>query len=363
MMEYNTTDGTWNREDLLAEIEKTVVTPVHLLAVCSGFRDTLMKHRLDKLLPEKAHLHFGPGCPACLLSPEFIDKLTAYSRRGNVIIAVYNDLLGIPGSRSTLEKARGEGADIRVVSRIWDILLLAKKNRRKRVVFPAVGFESAAASTAAAILQAKVAGIFNFQVLTGHRRMLACMETAVQNATFPVHGLITSGRVAASMGSDYFLPVSEKFKIPQTVSGYTPEDLLQAVLSVAKQIRNQSQKVENLFPEAVSRKGNPKSHQLLEEVFAPVDAFCNGFGNVKNAGFQIKNAYRMFDAENVFFDVELPATPPAGDCLCGEIMNGSAQPADCPHFRKKCNIVHALGACMHSAEGPCRTAYLYGAKE
>ena len=361
-MENNTTAPKRDREKILSDIEEAVDRPLNLLAVCSGYRATAAKYNLKKVLPKEVHLHFGPGCPACLVSPAFVDKLLAYSRRGNVIIAAYNDLLGFPGSLSTLDKARTAGADVRVVSRLWDALLLAKKNRRKRIVFPALGFESAAASTAAAILQAKVAGIFNFQVLTGHRRMAACLETALQQAPAPVDGVIASGRVAASMGLDYFRPLSEKFQVPLVISGYEPEDLMEAVLALVKQTGRKEVKIQNLFPEAVSQKGNPKSHQLLEEVFEPADAFCNGFGTVKEAAFRIKNEYRMFDAEKVFLDVALPEPAFAKGCLCSEIMRGEKLPAECPHFGKSCNPVNALGACMHSEEGPCRTAFLYGNK-
>ena len=361
-MENGQTGQMRDKETLLKEIKDTIDRPVHLLAVCSGHRATAAKHHLEKLLPEEVHLHFGPGCPACLISPAFVDKLLAYSRRGNVVITPFNDLLGISGSRSSLEKARTAGADIRVTASIWDMLLLAKKNRRKRIVFPALGFESAASSTAAAILQAKVAGIFNFQVLTGHRRMTACLETALQHAPFPTDGVIASGRVAASMGWDYFRPLSKKFEIPLVVSGYEPENLLEAVLALLQQIKQNSRKTENLFPEAVSQAGNPKSHQLLEEVFKPAEAFCNGFGTVKGAAFRIKNEYRMFDAEKVFLDVALPEPAFAEGCLCAEMMRGEKLPAACPHFGKNCNPVNALGACMHSEEGPCRLAFLYGTK-
>jgi len=347
-------------EQLLAEIKKTITLPLHILAVCSGYKVTIQKNHLEELLPQQVHIHYGPGCPACLASPAFIDKLLEYGKRSNVIIATYNDLLGIPGTISTLEKARTSGADIRVVSAIWDVLLLAKKNRRKRVVFPAFGFESAASSTAAAILQAKVAGIFNFQVLCDHKRMPACMETILQNKEIPVQGLITSGRVAASMGSDYFLSFCEKYGIPQVISGYRPENLLEAILALARQITHQTKKMENLFLEAVSAKGNIKSHQLLEEVFEKEDTFCNGFGIVKNGGFRIKDEYRMFDAEKVFLDIKTPDTALAEGCLCGEIMRGTKTPPDCSHFGKDCNPIQALGACMHSEEGPCRVEFLFG---
>ncbi len=354
------TNQTPSAEKLAEQITKAVDRPMHLLLMCSGFRVTLSKNKLTERLPSRLFLHDGPACPACLLPPEFIDKLAAYSRRNNVIIATYEDLLGIPGTRTTLDKIRTTGADVRVVSSLWDVLLLAKKNRRKRIVFPAPGFESAASSTAAAVLQAKVAGLFNFQVLSGHRRLIACTRAALQNTSTPVDGIIVSGRVAASMGKDYFHPISEKYHLPQVISGYQPEELLNAILALVTQIRNGTCHTENLFPEAVSDTGNPKSHQLIEEVFSPAPSFCNGYGRMHETGFSFNKAYRMFDAEKVFLDTDLPSPAGENTCPCGEIMRGKLLPYECPHFKKTCNPVNASGACMHSEEGPCRTAYLYG---
>ncbi len=348
------------RRLLAAEIKETIVSPVHLMAVCSGSKVTIQKHHLERLLPKQIHIHFGPGCPACLASPAFIDKLLEYSKRSDVIIATYGDLLGIPGSKSTLEEARTNGAGIRVIHSIMDALTLSKKNRGKRIIFPAVGFESAASSTAAAILQAKVAGLFNFHVLCDHKRMLSGMEAVLQRNEVPLDGFIGSGRIAASMGMDYFKIFFEKHRKPLVISGYEPENVLKAILHLVRQINNKTASLENLFPEVVSDKGNSKSHQLLEEVFETGDATWTGFEKIKSSGFKIKNVYRMFDTEKVFFDVETPEPALPEGCLCGEIMRGIILPKDCPHFAKACNPINALSACMYSEEGPCRMDFLFG---
>ncbi len=345
---------------LAAEIKKTATSPVHIMAVCSGYKVTIQKHHLDRLLPGQIHIHYGQGCPACLASPAFIDKLLEYSKRSNVMMVIYGDLLGISGSKSTLEEARTGGADIRVIHSIMDALALAKKNRRKRIVFPVVGFESAASSTAAGILQAKVAGIFNFHVLCDHKRILMGMEAILQRNEVAVDGFISSGRVAASMGADYFGVISGKHHKPQVISGYEPENVLEAILHLVRQVNNKTATLENLFPEAVSEKGNSKSHQLLEEVFETDDATWTGFGKIKSSGFKIKNDYRIFDAEKVFFDVKTPEPALPEGCLCGEIMRGIKSPKDCPHFANTCNPFNALSACMYSEEGPCRVDFLFG---
>ena len=360
MSENENYDPDEKMRQFAAEIKEMATSPIHLMAVCSGYKVTIQKYHLDKLLPKHVHIHYGPGCPACLASPSFIDKLLAYGKRANVTIATYADLLGIPGSKSTLEKARTDGADIRVIHSIMDALTLAKKSRRQRIIFPAVGFESAASSTAAAILQAKVAGIFNFHVLCDHKRMLPGMEAVLQRDEVPVDGFINSGRVAASMGADYFRTISEKYHKPQVVSGYEPEDVLEAVLHLVKQTNDKMTLPENLFPSAVTADGNPQSHQLLEEVFETNDAEWTGFGKIRSSGFKIKRAYRVHNAEEIFFDVKTPEPILPGGRLCGEIMRGVKSPQDCSCFAKTCNPINALGACMYSEEGPCRVDFLFG---
>ena len=360
MSESENYDPDIKIRQLTAEIKEAVTSPVHIMAACSGYKVTMQKHHLHQLLPKQIHIHYGAGCPACLSTSAFIDKLLEYSKRSNVIIATYGDLLGVPGSKSTMEKFRTDGADIRVIHSIMDALILAKKNRRKRIIFPAVGFESAASSTAAAILQAKVAGVFNFHVLCDHKRMFSGMEAILQWKEVPVDGFITSGRVAASMGTGYFREFSERYHKPQAISGYESEDVLEAILHLVKQINNKTAMVENLFPSAVKAEGNLQSHQLLEEVFETDDAEWTGFGKIKGSGLKIKKAYRIHNAEEIFFDVKTSEPILPEGCLCSEIMRGAKVPVDCRHFAKTCSPINAIGACMYSEEGPCRVDFLFG---
>ncbi len=190
--------------------------------------------------------------------------------------------------------------------------------------------------------------------------MVSGMEAVLQRNEVPVEGFINSGRVAASMGADYFGIISEKYHKPQVVSSYEPEDVLEAILHLVKQTKNKTAMPENLFPSVVTGEGNPQSHQLLEEVFESDDMEWTGFGKIKGSGFKIKRAYRVHNAEEIFFDVKTPEPILPEGCLCGKIMRGVKSPQDCPHFAKTCNPLNALSACMYSEEGSCRVDFLYG---
>ena len=79
-------------------------------------------------------------------------------------------MIRVPGARGSLEKARGLGADVRVIYSTLDAVALAQKMPEREVVLAAVGFETTAPATGAAILAAQKAGLRNFSVLASHMR-------------------------------------------------------------------------------------------------------------------------------------------------------------------------------------------------
>jgi len=152
---------------LANEIKKASTKPVKLMEVCGGHTMSVQKFGIPYLLPDTVELISGPGCPVCVTSNSFIDKAVAYSKRDDVIIATYGDLIRVPGSSSTLEKERAKGADVRIVYSIIDALEIAKHNRRKKIVFLGIGFETTAPSSAAGIIKAHMPAIGFYQCRIG----------------------------------------------------------------------------------------------------------------------------------------------------------------------------------------------------
>mgnify|MGYP002338725014 CR=1 FL=1 len=54
------------------------------------------------------------------------------------------------------------------------------------------------------------------------------------------------------------------------------------------------------------------------------------------------------------------ADPLTEECLCGDIMAGTADPDDCELFGEECTPDDPVGACMVSSEGPCKIWLEYG---
>jgi len=342
---------------LAEEIKKASVRPVKLMEVCGGHTMAIQKFGIPYLLPETVELISGPGCPVCVTSNSFIDKAVAYSRRDDVIITTYGDLIRVPGSSSSLEREKAKGADVRIVYSIMDALEIARHNRRKKIVFLGIGFETTAPSSAAGIIKALMAGIRNFYVFSAHKVMPPAMEALIDEGV-EINGYIGPGHVSTITGEGIYLSIPKKFGLGVVISGFEPVDLMQTILMLVNQIENNDPKVEIQYTRAVKPEGNIKAWQMLDEVFEPGDDWWRGLGVLKNSGLKIRGSYASFDSEkNIEVEVE-PLKEPKG-CICGDILRGVKKPKDCKLFDKACTPSNPVGSCMVSSEGTCQAYYLY----
>ena len=345
-------------QSLAKQIAEISTRPVKLMEVCGGHTMSIQKFGIPGLLPETVELISGPGCPVCVTSRSYIDRAIAYSRLDDVIITTYGDLIRVPGSSSTLEKERAKGANIQVVYSIMDALLVAKHNRRKKIVFLGIGFETTAPGTAAGILQANVAGIFNFYVYSAHKVMPPAMEALIDEGV-KINGYIGPGHVSTITGKGIYENIPKKYGLGVVISGFEPVDLMQTILMLVRQIENNDPKVEIEYTRAVKPEGNVKAQQMLDEVFEPRDDWWRGLGVLKDSGLKIKKEYERHDAEVMIPDVEVePLVEPKG-CICGEILRGVQKPKECPLFGNVCTPLNPVGSCMVSSEGACQAYYLY----
>jgi len=343
---------------LAREVTNLSNQPIKLMEVCGGHTMSIQKYGIPSLLPDTVELISGPGCPVCVTSRSYIDRAVAYSRLPDVIIATYGDLIRVPGSSSTLEKERANGAHIQVVYSIMDALLLAKKNHLKKVIFLGIGFETTAPSSAAGILQAKVAGIFNFYVYSAHKVMPPAMSALIDEGV-KINGYIGPGHVSTITGKGIYKDIPDKYGLGVVISGFEPVDLMQSILMLVKQIENKNPKVEIQYTRAVKPEGNLKARHMMEEIFEPRDDWWRGLGILIDSGLKIRDEYAGYDAEKAFEEVKVePLIEPKG-CICGEILKGVKKPKDCPLFGKICSPLSPVGACMVSSEGACQAYYLY----
>ncbi len=332
-------------------------SPMRIMEVCGGHTMAIQRFALPALLPEHIQLVSGPGCPVCVTDRAYIDKAIAYSRLPEVIITTYGDLIRVPGSTSTLDREKASGADIRIVYSILDALTIAKSNRKKKIIFLGIGFETTAPGSAAGIVKAQMAGLFNFFVFSAHKIMPPPMAALIDQGV-KIDGYIGPGHVSTITGTTMFNFIPEKYNLGVVVSGFEPLDILQSIYMLVLQHERGEPKVEIQYTRTVKAEGNPKALELLDEVFELRDDWWRGLGVLPKSGMAIREKYKNFDAE-AMIEVEVEPTRADKGCLCGMILKGVSSPKDCKLFGKACTPSDPVGACMVSNEGACAAFYRF----
>jgi hydrogenase expression/formation protein HypD len=331
---------------------------VRLMEVCGTHTMSIFKSGIRSALPPSITLLSGPGCPVCVTAQAEIDAFIELSRRQEVIITTFGDLMRVPGQASSLQRERAEGSDIRVVYSTNDALEIAANNPGKKVVFLGVGFETTAPTVAASILAAKETRISNFSVFSAHKLVPPALEALMKIVGLRLDGLILPGHVSVIIGEKAYGPLSKKYGMPCAIAGFEPVDILQAISHLLEQIHSGKPKVQNCYPRAVGYDGNIKARQVMETVFETVDAMWRGLGQIPVSGLGIRKDFASFDARKIF-DVAVPDAEEPKGCACGQILTGMKIPPECPLYREVCTPMDPVGPCMVSSEGTCAAYYRY----
>jgi len=346
-------------EGLISQIHRESKTPVRFMEFCGGHTVTIFRYGIRQVLPPTIDMVSGPGCPICVTANVDLDKAIALSQISDVIVATFGDMLKVPGSRSSLQEVKADGADVHMVYSTMDALRIAEDNPAKSVVFLGIGFETTAPTIAASILQAGEKGIRNYYVLSLHKLCPPVLRAILDSGEVKLHGLICPGHVSTIIGSHPWEFIARDYGIPCVVSGFEPLDILQCVDMLVAQVENNESRVEIAYRRGVRPEGNQQALKLMERVFEPCSAEWRGIGEVPDSGLRLRKEYQHFDAE-LAFDIEPgPTYEPVG-CICGDILRGVKTPADCQLFGKACTPEHPVGPCMVSSEGSCSAYYLYG---
>ena len=345
---------------LIDGIRRSSTKHVRLMEFCGGHTVAIMRHGIRQLLPPTIEMLSGPGCPVCVTDNADLDKGIALARIPGVILTTFGDMLKVPGSRSSLQEVRAEGADVRMVYSTLDALQIARQNPSRQVVFLGVGFETTAPTVAASVLQAENEGIGNYYILSLHKLCPPIIKAIMDSGEVKLSGLICPGHVSAVVGSQSWDFIARDYGIPCVVSGFEPLDILQSVHMLVSQVEKGESKVEIAYRRGVSAEGNRRALEIMYQVFEPGVAAWRGVGEVAGSGLALRKAYQRFDAEVAFEFDPGPTVEPKG-CICGEVLRAVKTPRDCSLFRTVCTPANPVGPCMVSSEGSCAAYYLYGA--
>jgi len=343
----------------IEEIRRTVTRPWTLMEICGGQTHALLNTGLDEMLPPEIELVHGPGCPVCVTSLELIDKALAIAAQPNVIFTSYGDMLRVPGSREDLFSLRARGAQVRVVYSPLDAVRIARENPDRQVVFFAIGFETTAPANAASLLQAHALGLKNYSLLVSHVCVPPAMHAILGSPTCRVQGFLAAGHVCAVMGYQEYLPIAEQYRVPMSVTGFEPLDLVQGILLTVRQLEAGTHEVQNAYPRAVTLQGNLGAQAIISRVFQPCDRNWRGIGPIPMSGWGLRPEWAAYDAEQRFSVAHIQ-TQESPICIAGQILQGLKKPPQCPAFGQQCTPETPLGATMVSSEGACAAYYRYG---
>lgn len=334
---------------------------------CGGHTHAIFRYGVQDLLPPNVRMIHGPGCPVCVLPVGRLDIGIALARRPEVTLCTYGDMLRVPGSKKTsLARARAEGADVRMVASALDAVRLAEAHPDREVVFFAIGFETTTPPTAVAVKAAAARGLGNFTVLCNHVLTPAAIANILQAPAIramekvEIDGFLGPAHVSVVIGSAPYEYFAEEFAKPVVISGFEPLDVMQSVLMLVRQMNAGRAEVENQYVRAVTRDGNTTAKALVAEVFDIRRLFdWRGLGPVPYSALRLREAYADFDAERRFGLSYAPKVENKA-CACPAILRGAARPIDCRLFGRECTPQTPIGSCMVSDEGACAAYWKYG---
>jgi len=334
--------------------------PLQVMEVCGGHTHTIFRYGIQQMLPDEVEYVHGPGCPVCVLPMGRVDDCVALAERPEVIFTTFGDAMRVPGSRTSLLKAKAEGADVRMVYSPLDALAIARENPNREVIFFGLGFETTMPSTAMTLIQARKQGLGNFSLFCNHITIIPTIKAILDSPDLQLDGFVGPGHVSMVIGTRPYEFIARDYARPVTIAGFEPLDLLQSTWMVLKQLADGRCEIENQYARIVPRDGNPRALAAVEEVFELRPFFeWRGLGSIDHSGVRIRDAYAAFDAERKFGVPNVAIADPS-ECQCGEVLKGQIKPQQCRVFGTACTPETPLGALMVSSEGACAAYHSYG---
>ena len=334
---------------------------INIMEVCGGHTHTIMKYGIPQLLNKKINFIHGPGCPVCVMPKDRIDSAYELSLQKDLILVTLGDMIKVPGSKGSLQKARSEGADVRFVYSPMDCLKIAEENKDKIVVFFAIGFETTTPMTCALMEQVIKQDIKNVLFHINHITVPEVMQVLVEDENCKIDAFLGPSHVSVISGSKIYEEFPLSYNKPVVVSGFEPVDVMQSISMIVKQFKEKRSDLEVEYKRLVSYEGNLKAQELINRYFKKVSFKFRGIGEVENSGYELKDEFDKYNAKIVYKDI-LPTQEVKENkaCKCPEILKGVAKPTDCKIFGTVCTPTNPIGSCMVSSEGACSAYYKYG---
>lgn len=347
--------------DEIKRLMDAIGMPIKLMEVCGTHTVSIFRHGIRSLIPDSLSLLSGPGCPVCVTSIKDVDTAVKLSETEGVTVVTFGDMMRVPGSKASLYEARANGRDVRVIYSPMDALKIAEKEKNKKVVFFATGFETTSPLIAVVISEAEDRGIKNFYIYSTHKLIPPALNALLQSPEVKVDGFILPGHVSTIIGRKPYEFIASRYGKPAVITGFDAGDIIEAILMLLRQIKNKSPQVEIQYKSVVREEGNPKALSVMNRYFEPCDAYWRGIGVIPKSGLRLRDEFSRFDALKAF-NPQVSDSEEPHMCSCGDVLRGLIMPTECPLFGTGCTPESPIGACMVSEEGSCSAYYKYIAK-
>ncbi|RPI66135.1 MAG: hydrogenase formation protein HypD, partial [Ignavibacteriales bacterium] len=281
---------------LLRRIRSSELKKMKIMEVCGSQTHSIMKYNIEELLPDEISLVHGPGCPVCVTPAEMIDKALKLGGMEKNIVLTYGDMMRVPGSYKSLADLKSDGADIRIIYSPLDAVKAASVEKEKNVILFAIGFETTAPANASTLLAAAEAGLDNFFILSAQVLIPPAVEHILSSDNIKLDGLLAPGHVCSITGYEWCEKISDKYKIPVTVTGFEPADILEGIIITAENINKCNPQTVNQYRRIVKRNGNTKAQETINKVFCIEGRNWRGLGFIPGSGYRLNDDYSRFDA-------------------------------------------------------------------
>jgi hydrogenase expression/formation protein HypD len=340
-------------QEVIDELKSYDGKPVKIMEVCGTHTSSIFKNGIRSMISPKIQLISGPGCPVCVTSASYIDRLTEFSLKEDHCVLTFGDMMKVKGNSMSLTEAKAAGGKVKILYSPLMALKEAQEHKNIQYLFAAVGFETTAPIYALMLEEMQQEEITNLKLLTSVKTIVPALSYICEREK-NIDAFLSPGHVSVITGAGSYRELAEKYQKPFVIAGFEGEHILAAVYEIMNQLRAGRFEVKNMYASAVKEKGNEKARALLLKYFEQGDDFWRGIGMIENSALRLKKNYEIYDGGSCVpsGNEEMPK-----GCNCTDVILGRKNPTECPLFKTVCTPLHAVGPCMVSSEGACGIWY------
>jgi hydrogenase expression/formation protein HypD len=187
--------------------------PVKIMEVCGTHTASIFKNGIRSLLSPKLQLISGPGCPVCVTSSSYIDRLVEYSLQEKHCVLTFGDMMKVKGTRMSLTEAKAAGGKVRILYSPLAAVQTALRDKDTQYVFAAVGFETTVPIYALLLEEIIKNSIRNLKLMTSVKTILPALSFICENEK-NIDAFLCPGHVSVITGSAVYRELAAKYRKP-----------------------------------------------------------------------------------------------------------------------------------------------------